>query len=151
MLSNNKGITIVVLVITVVVMLILSGIVIYSGMDVLKDAKIQNFTASINQIESAIDTEYFRYQNNSIDILPGEKITTSNTLNSEISSLIGSKLTNDNLTAYYYLNADAINSLELSNVEPMRYIVNYSTGEVIDTKGVEIDGNTYYTIDSLNS
>ena len=144
MTFNNKGITLPVLIITVILMLILSGVAVISGIEILEDAKLQEFTSNINQIESAIDSRWLKYQTDSSVSLPGTKVTSN-------SNLLPETLPTDPETSYYLLDSIAITNLGLSDLEADRYIVNYSTGEVIDTIGIEIDDTSYHTIDSLSS
>lgn len=142
MFSNNKGVTLAFLMITIIVLLILTGAITYSGISALKDAKIQTFTNTISEIQHAIDTRWLKHQNDSSISLLGTKVTSS--------SLLPETLPTDPEVAYYLLDSTDIANLGLSDLEANRYIVNYSTGEVIDTIGIEVDGTIYHTIELLD-
>lgn len=54
---------------------------------------------------------------------------------------------------YYYLTKEEVSSL-INNAPlefPSDYVVNYSTGEVINLKGVKWKGKTYYEVDDLSA
>ena len=44
-IANSKGVTLIALVITVIVLLILASIATYSGMDIIESSKLSTFTA----------------------------------------------------------------------------------------------------------
>ena len=57
-MKQEKGITIIVLIITIIVMMILLGITISSGGDTLKTAELQSFVADCEIIQSKVDVIY---------------------------------------------------------------------------------------------
>ena len=67
--SNNKGITLVALVITIIVLLILSSIATYSGLNVVKSSKLTVFTTEMKIMQTKVNEIYQKYKDgNSIEI-----------------------------------------------------------------------------------
>ena len=56
----------------------------------------------------------------------------------------------ENFENYYIIDAESIKELELNNdMNGKIYLVNYETYEIVDSKGIDIDGKNYYTLTEL--
>ena len=68
---NNKGITLVALVITVIVLLIIASIVVYTGTDTIKNANLQSLKTNMLLIE-AKGREYVENASHELGVNPSE-------------------------------------------------------------------------------
>lgn len=176
-MKENKGITLVALVITIVVLLILAGISIGIGNNVIKSAELENLKTNMllikvkakeyvenanfqlgTNFEKATDKET-RITNAKAE-LKGEEITDSSIFSDGI-NISQENLTNDNLYYIYYykLNTNNLADMGLSKVESDEingwYIIKYDIKnleiEIYNTVGFEIDGFKYYTLTELQN
>lgn len=142
--KDNKGITLVSLIITIIIMSILVSVVTYSGIDTYKNAKITNFVAQMQLIQTKVDDLVETKTIEEINDLGLQEITTEEQKN------IISMAYNDNQeiisnTDYKLITADNIvNLFEIEDIES-DIMVNFKTREVVSVKGIEYEGTTYYT------
>ena len=62
-MSSNKGITLVVLVITIILLLILSGTAVYVGNNTMQNAKEDRFAKQLQEINEAVNMHSDDYEN----------------------------------------------------------------------------------------
>lgn len=144
-LKNNKGITIVALIITVILMLILVSVATYSGINTYKNTEVTKFVAQMQLIQTKIDG---LVEENNIENI-GEEITTDETkkniidlayTNGEIQSN-----TDEYKNKFKYISRENLQlQLDIADIED-DVLVNFETREVVSTSGVEYGGKKYYT------
>ena len=148
---NQKGITIVSLVITIIVLAILASITVYTGGNILKKTNLQNINTNMMLIQAKTKTiaEQAKF-NKDTTSYKGQKISELQG-NSKISALVASGTIEDQ-EKYYLLSQDDLNrmGLEKINIEE-GYIVNYDTDEVIYVKGFEANGTVYYKLSEMRN
>lgn len=130
-IRENKGITIVTLVITIILLIIISGISITGTITNKKEVEASKQITELKMIQHAILQKYTASLLTK-EILPGELI--DNEQLNEIVNEINSKTVNNiNLkgTEYKELNTNDLEKLGITGQEDV-YIVNYMTGEVIN-------------------
>ena len=157
---KNSGITIIALTITIILLLIIASVTISIGLNSLKDSKENLKLSELNMVQQAVLENYTKYKttNNDIYIL-GNQVSYSDmqTLISEINS---KNTTGENITLkvsdytsgaldismyYYELSQEDLEEMGVSNTDET-YIVNFSTGEVINkTLQVTGSGKPLYT------
>ena len=156
---KNKGITIIALTITIILLLIISSITISIGINSLKDSKENLKISELNIVQQAVLENYTKYKttNNDIYILGKEKnriqvaysdmqnlineinnkITTGENIELKVADYTSGAL---DISMYYYeLLPEDLEEMGVSNTEET-YIVNFSTGEVIN-KTLQVTGN----------
>ena len=140
----NKGITLVSLVITVIILLIISGISITGAIRGIEQSQENIQFSELNIVQHAILERYTKAQLTK-EILPGEPIKDLelNSIIEEIKNKTGESIT---LKGGEYLQ---LNKMDLENLgiteENDEFIVNYSTGEVINkTQKVTLSGKILY-------
>ena len=69
MKNNNKGITVVALTITIVVLLIVAGITSYSGLHTVKSARFYNAESQMKIINSKVSELYDEYKDGNTAVL----------------------------------------------------------------------------------
>lgn len=140
-IKNEKGITLVALVITIMVLLVLAGIGINLGFDSVKKARDTKLASELNMVQHAILETYTKYQVQAQVVeqdLPGTKITDYGQVELkafEFTDLlkVTSYTENMNNDEYYYelSTASDFKTLGITENEDT-YIVNYKTGEVMN-------------------
>lgn len=174
-MKKNKGVTMLSLVITLILLLIISGISIGTGNNVIKRSQLENLETNMllikgkakeyvenanfklgNNIENATDKE------NRIEEakkqLVGEIITQGDIFNG-IDNITTEKIEEDktNYIYYYKISTENLTNMGLSNVysdnEKGWYIIKYNIKnveiEIYNTKGFENQNNKYYTLTEI--
>ena len=149
-LNNQKGITLIALVITIIVLIILAGVGIGSIKGVrtnIQQSKDAINTSDLTQIQQAVIENYIKYkQTGNERILRGKKIEYSvaqtilenvdNTKSLKVSDYDGTTEP-DSSIFYYELQKWHLEEMGLHNLKDDVYIVNYSTGEVFYAENPE--------------
>ena len=129
MIKNEKGVTLVALIITKIVMIILASITIAASSNLNKESQVKNLKTNMLLIQAKAEEIYNKKEYGEIEELPGEEVTDSGAL----SALGGDK---DNIR---HLKKDT-NYPEGLKVDSDEFYVNYKTGEVYSKTGFN-DGN----------
>lgn len=150
-MKNNKGITLIALTITIIVLLIIASVGTYSGIDALLNAREEAQTAELDMLQHVILENYSKYlvTHNLDKYIIGEPKTYSyvkgiiNEINNELED--GKKISlkssdydsetdteDKKLKQYYLLKTAHLQSMSIDKVNSEEYIVNYKTGEVIN-------------------
>lgn len=137
MIRNEKGVTIVALIVTIIVLLIIAGITIGNGMEGAEVAEDNKLLTELNMVQHAVLQRYTKVSLTKQDV-PGDKIESySNIVVEELKNEIELKIAETDYTNldkyeyYYKLNSEHLENLGVTNTTDT-YIVNYSTGEVIN-------------------
>lgn len=144
--KNTNGITIVSLVITVIVLIILSSVTLYTGNNIVKKAKLQTINTNMMLIQAKTKTieEQAKFNKNTSNYKG--TVVSNISANEKIDKLITNGIIED-VTKYYLLTKSDLESMGLGKIEiDDGYIVNYETEEVIYVKGFEQNGQTYYKL-----
>lgn len=151
---NNKGITLVSLVVTIVILLIIASISINWGLNSVQESKDNILLSELNMVQHAVLEQYTKYKIESkvqkeLE-LPGKIINNiqenniileDNTENVtvKISKEISKEINNNDSYSqkskeekYYFLDKESLKDLELEKGNNCNYIVNYKTGTVIN-------------------
>lgn len=154
-MKNNKGITLISLVITIIVLLILSGIGLTMGTNMISTSQDKKLISELNMVQHAILEQYAKYQatKDLSYIKVGNKMELADV--KKIASNIGIELVNIPDTYsnkdYYKLDKLSLLKIGIENTED-EYIVNYISGEVInntkkhtnDNKALYVRANSFY-------
>lgn len=147
---NSKGITIVSLIITIIILLIISGVTVYVGTSVIKQATLQTVNTNMMLIQAKTKTiaEQAKFNNNQ-DNYKGTVL--SEVSNKKIDEMINVGIIDDT-SKFYLLSKDDLVSMGLEKIDiEDGYIVNYETEEVIYVKGYENDGITYHKLTDMKN
>lgn len=140
---REKGITLISLVITIVVLAIITGIVISASTDSIKSAKKTAFITELEMIQEKVNTIYEKRKLNE------EDIEYYNSLGQDVSKVEASKLLQilkgQSSMGYLYFSKEDLKKLNLDNIS-QDVIINFATKDVVSITGIEIDGNTYYKL-----
>lgn len=140
--ENNNGISMIALIVTIMVLIILSGIVIGVGGNIFNETQNDTSMSELKIVKQAVLEKYAKYIIvNDQDILVGESISKA-----EVESIIsGIDISLKSADGYYRLTPELLTQIGISNSKDT-YIVNYITGEVINsTKLKTKDNQILYT------
>lgn len=143
-LRKTNGVTLVALIITVILLLIISGISITGTLRGHKETKEASQISELNMIQHAILERYTKAQLTKEE-LPGTTIKENDvkTIIDEINNITRENITLKG-TEYKELSISDLEKLGVTNEEDT-FIVNYKTGEVINaTKKVTESGKALY-------
>ena len=166
-MEKQRGVTLITLTITIVVMMIIAGITVYVGSDLIKEAKLQDLRTNMLLIQAKAKeyVEEVAFQTANMDeTADAEKIATIKSENYKGTPLSGSeaesaatatnKINTSKMDEYYYLTESDLTRMGIEQLSPEEYgyfIVRYNLTdikiEVINTEGYQ--GN--YTLEELNS
>lgn len=144
-IRKNRGITLITLVITFVLLLIISGISITGTLRGHEETEEASQISELNMIQHAIFERYTKAQLTK-ETLPGTTMSIAEvqTIIDEINSISGENI-NLKGTEYKQLSTTDLKSLGVKKEEDT-FIVNYKTGEVINaSKKVTKSGKALYT------
>ena len=145
---KNKGITLVSLVITIIILGIIGTVTIYSGINTLTAAKLKRFTAEMEIIrlkcnellEEGITIEDLLAMGQDIAALSSNKL-------SKINNALQQVTNSTNTEGYVYFNSLGLQNLGIASVN-REVIINFNDKVIIDINGVKDENNEYiYTIE----
>ena len=169
-MKKNRGITMVALVITIVVLLIIAGISIGVGNNAIKNSKLENLKTNMLLIEvkakEQIENAKFRLGTSFDKATEEEKTNRVNTAKSEFTGeeIVDGNIFNNNIKEdntnniyYYKLSTQNLIDMGLKNVKSDEkngyYIVKYnlqdSTIEIYNTEGFDDEGNVVYSLTDI--
>lgn len=146
-IKNERGITLIGLIITILVLLILATVVINIGRGDIDYSKNVRFLSYMQAIQKKIDyiAEYENYEDYGVALTSEQK----SKLETILSSGNETFLTTKNSEALKYFSSELITSqLELENIDD-EIIVDFETREVISLKGIKYENKMYYSQYSL--
>lgn len=152
---ENKGVTLISLVIAIMVMAILSGTVIFNGSKAIQTSKKQRFVSELEMIQAKVNTISEKMKDSKTE---EEYYTTSgtkiNNLDQEKLKLIMGRNPNNgtNYTTeadgFLYFNESALDKIGISGIT-QSVLINFSTREVYSYIGLEQNGKMYYKLKDL--
>ena len=164
-MKKQKGITLVSLTITIIVMIIIASITLYTGRDLLKKARLQDLVTSMLLIQAKTKeyVEEVNFQTANLDPTKEEDLAKINEIKSENLKgvlLQGSEAETDaratgkiteNIDEYYYLSEETLQEMGIKDLGSdygyfiVRYDITNTKVEVINTNGF----NEKYSLDEL--
>lgn len=141
-MHSNKGITLITLAITIIIMIILAGVTVNVGFNAYKNAKVSGFVSEMSIIQEQVNTAYTKIKNGDTTYLTyGSDISG---LNEEVKQKIQTALEGKEDTNFRYYNGELLKQLGVDGVK-QEVIINFQTREVYSLDGIEYEGKMYYT------
>ncbi len=172
-MKSNKGITMVVLVLTIIILLILAGISIGTGNNVIEKSKLENIKTNMLLIEvkakeAAKDANFnlgTSYESiidetQKIERLQQAKLQLKGTIIENVNELnIGVEKGMDELEIFCKLSTEDITNMGITNVssddKDGYYIIKYDIRnigvEIYNTKGFKVENKTYYSLTDIQN
>lgn len=151
-MEGNKGITLVALIVTIVLMIILTSVTITYGMDIYKNNKIHRFVAQLQMIQKKADNYAEELNFLKTEEEREDKITNDLQINGEskenvVNALIDRGEIEGDINDFKYFTVDdLIKNFQIDNIDDdIVFAINFKTREVINTTGEKYKGVTYYT------
>ena len=145
-LDERKGITLVSLAITVAVLLILASVATYSGVNILRQAKLNKFTTEMKLMQTEINDLYNRYKNGEDVLNLGKDLNEQEEQANKVFTKEASGITDK--TGYRYFDKETLEGLDINGVDS-EFFVNIEKRSVVSYEGLEYEGVTYYTLEQL--
>lgn len=145
-MKNQKGITLITLVITIVVMIIIAGVTTYSGLESIKSAQTTIFIQELEMIQAKVNVINEKRKNNDEEKLYYDNLGHDITVINE--ETLAQVLGESTREGFKYFSKEDLSSIELEDIK-QDVIINFDTCEVISITGIEIDGVKYYNLKDL--
>ena len=148
--KENNGVALVTLTVTIIVLLIISGIAVYSGTHNIDKTRDQLLLTELEQVKHFVGEKYLDYMKvKSAKLLVGTKLNSSEIdllqQNLGVTFISIPNTYSEDERAYYRLTPENLIKIGIENCENT-YVVNYISGEVInETKLKTSTGQTLYT------
>ena len=139
--KDNKGITLIALILTIIITLILATITTYTGIDTYKESVVYEFVSEMQLLQAKVDD---LVQNKTKEEIL--KLGTVATYNDIVhNAIVNEEIITLNIDeARYFTQNDLLQVFDIDNAYS-DVIINFKTREIISMKGVEYEGNKYYT------
>lgn len=144
-MKKEKGITLISLVITIVVLIILASVTTYAGLNSIRTSKLTRFRQELELMQSQVNLLYEKYKDEETitigkDISQADSTKVENAFNS-----IGSQVTQAD---YRYFDVDTLKDLGIEGIDE-EYLINIKTRDVISLDGFKYEGVMYYTLEQI--
>ena len=142
MMKNNKGITLIMVIMTVILLAILAGLALKNGMDTFESSKVVKFESYMKVIQKEVDiileegTDYMNL---------GQALTSEH--KQKLQAILSNEFVETNSVEEpklrYFSSSDIENVFNIKDVED-EIVVNFANREVISLNGVEKNGVMHY-------
>lgn len=156
MVKNEKGITLMALIITIIVMLILAGVSIKSGSDAVEQTRLKGFYSKLETIQKRVDeiatnNESYTDEGGNIVYLKEQGTAFAdldNTQKMKLENIIQNKNINADASKFRYFSVEDLKKFfELLDFE-YDVFIDFDDRVVIAADGIEINGKTYYALET---
>ena len=147
--KNQKGVTMIALIITIIVLLIIASISIGSALDSHETAAKNKLLTEVGMVQHAALERYTKQVTIGNEDFPGEEYTSKSEIEADIDKIkndskLSEILNNTTPEDYYFLDKNALKNLGVTVTEDS-YIINYKLGIAINaTVQVTEDGQPLY-------
>lgn len=144
-MNKDNGITLMMVILTVIIMLILVGILVSGMENTYENSKVMKFTSYLKIIQKKIDL--YVEDGTNIETLgenldAGNKAKLQDILNKDSNNLIETRNVNNGKIRYFD-SSDIYEYFDIADIND-EIVVNFENREVISLNGVEKDGRMYY-------
>ena len=129
--KNSKGITLVSLVITIIILMLITSVTVYTGTNVIKQVTLQNVNTDMMLIKAKVKTmeEQAKFNKDNSNYKGTPLIDVHD--NKKIDKLVDEEIVED-ITKYYLLSKEDLNSMGLEKIDIADgYLVNYESEEIL--------------------
>lgn len=142
--KENKGITLVALIITIVLMLILTSVTTYTGFETFRNMQVTKFVTQMQLIQGKVDE---LKESKAIEelLVMGEPVPSNKETIITTASSKGEITGNDTRLYRYFSSEDLKQELHLEDGIDGDIMINFATREIVSTIGIEYEDEKYYT------
>lgn len=158
-MRNEKGITLMMLVITIIITLMIAVSAAYSGISTYKGMKVKTFSEQLSIIKERVNITKKKAQTNSeIDLKSLGKEITEESLNRDLftkvkNAVVDSKEETD-IENLRYFDSKLLKQELGVDIDNMEVLINFENSLIISVNGVEYENQKVYTqkqIDEINN
>ena len=153
MLKKDKGITIISLVITVIILVVLGSIATYSGVSTVKESHFYNGVQQMKIMQSKVNEWYEQKKDgNTTEWDKGQKMNEISNLDQCTKAFYSVKQSGNpgKIEKYRYFSKDCItNDLSIDGIT-YDFMINVENRYVILVDGIERDNKTYYYLGEID-
>lgn len=143
--KDNRGITLVALIMTIILMLILVSVTTYSGINSYKNAQVTKFVTQMQLLQAKVDDLVSSKTIEELNSMDLQTPTTQEQQNAINSAANNEEVTSNDVNEYkVFTKEDVLNILDVEDVQN-DIMVNFTTREIVSLVGIEYEGKTYYT------
>ena len=155
--KKESGITLIALIVTIIIMLLISGVAISTGISTKRRAVYFGVIAELKTMQSEINSLYDEYRNGNNEILNYGAEVTGNLVDSENKKVLDLEesafssldIDEEDRSGYRYFSSQYIsNTLKISGID-RDFLINIQNRSVILTKGVKYGNNVYYSLSQV--
>lgn len=143
MKTNEKGITLISVIVIIILLLIIGSVVVYNGQDSIKQAATVEKIKELEIIQSKVNVIY----EEQIKSNPPkeEYVSLGKSLDNVQEDLLVEALQDEERTGYRYFSKEDLKQIQLENMN-QDVLINFETRKVVSLYGIEIDGTKYYSL-----
>lgn len=143
--KDNKGITLIALIITIIIMLILGSVTAYTGINSYKSSRVNKFVMQMQLLQTNFDELISTKTAVELEELGLQSVTTQEQIDAITNAFKQEEVTTGDTSKYkVFYKEDILNILNVENSDN-EIIVNFETREIVSTIGIEYEGVVYYT------
>ena len=143
--KDNRGITLIALIITIIIMLILVSVTTYTGLDTYRHSQVNKFVTQMQLLQAKVDDLVVSNAMDELNNMSLQSVTTENQTNAIANAFKQGEITTADTSKYkVFTKDDILNILDVEDVQD-DIMVNFETREIVSTVGIEYDEITYYT------
>lgn len=151
-LKNNKGITLVSLVVTVILLVILATTITYTGTSSIKNNKFERLKVELEIVQANVDLWYSQFKDKANEeITLGSPIPSSKEEEANLSIEMAKKIypyIEEAIGKYRYFGENEFNDLQVEGIEN-EYLIDIKNQYAIILNGYEYKGTRYFLIDQV--
>lgn len=157
--KNDKGITLIALVITIIITIIIAAIAVTSGLDTERKARYFESVAELKTMQTEVNLMYQKYKDGDSDYLEkGSAISASlktadneNVQELSTAAFNDLKVANENRTKYRYFSSSYLkNEMKIEGIKD-DFLVDVQDRDVILLQGVDYKGTIYYSLSQVEN
>ena len=157
--KNQKGITLIALVITIIVTIIIASIAVVSGLDTARKARYFESVAELKTMQTEVNLMYQKYKDGDSDYLEkGSAISTSlKTADDESVQELSTaafndlEVANENRTKYRYFSSSYLkDEMKIEGIKD-DFLVDVQDRDVILLQGIDYNGTIYYSLSQVEN
>lgn len=151
-LNNSKGITLITLVVTVIILIMLATTVTYMGTSSIKNNKFERLKVELEMVQANVDLWYDQFKDRpNEEISVGSPMPTSKEAEANASIAMAKKINpnvDETIGRYRYFGENEFEYLQIEGIEN-EYIIDIKNQYAIILNGYEYGGTEYYLIDQV--
>lgn len=149
-MKKEKGITLIALVLTVMILSILVGIATYTGIDTIKSSKFTRFETELKMMQTKVNEWYEEYKNGDNTYLTlGQEISANSDVEDQSNRVFTSNASGiTDKEGYRYFSIETLKTLGIEGIEKP-YFINIEKRMVVRYEGFSYEGKMYYSLNDI--